>query len=62
MKLKNRGTVFVVVRGREAGAAVVGVFMDYDEAENYAGACEQQWLEKTGASVPFEVQLSTYYG
>lgn len=56
---KNRASVYVVRRGEEA---VCGVFKEYQEAEDYAGACEQQWLEKTGHRVRFYVVISTFYG
>jgi hypothetical protein len=57
---KTRATVFVVVRGE--GEALVGVFSDYEEAEDYRGACEQEWIDKTGHSYPFFVRSSTFYG
>lgn len=69
-KLLNRGNMFVVIRttmdvtGAWANPAVVGAFTDMDQADDYRGACEQQWLDKVGnvKHVNFEVQLTTYYG
>lgn len=59
---KNRASVYVVIRRGTHDDAVVGVFADFDEANDYSGACEQQWLEKTHAKVLFDVVLSTFYG
>lgn len=62
MKLpKNRANVYVVYR-MGTHPAVCGVFTDYEDADNYAGACKQQWLERYGVSAEFNVQLSTFYG
>jgi hypothetical protein len=65
-KLKNRGNMFVVVRQQwnGIGCHVVGTFSNMDDADDYKGTCEQQWLDKMGSlhGVEFEVQLTTYYG
>jgi hypothetical protein len=55
---KNRANVYVVVRGD----SVCGVFGNYDDAEDYAGACKQEWYEKTKQKLEFKVVLSTFYG
>ena len=55
---KNRATVYVVLRHD----SVCGVFAELEEADDYRGACEQEWLEKTGKKVYFRVQVSTFYG
>lgn len=57
---KNRELMYVVVRGE--GEALVGAFSDYNAAEDYRGACEQEWLDKTDRNYPFYVRLVTYYG
>jgi hypothetical protein len=66
-KLLNRGNVFTVVRIGWQGVpapAVVGVFANLEEADDYKGMCEQQWKERIGHldGIEFEVQLTTYYG
>lgn len=55
---KNRANVYVVQRGE----AICGVFLHYDDAEDYAGACKQEWYDKTGQKLEFKVSLATYYG
>lgn len=57
---KNRSDLYVVVRGE--GEAICGAFSNYEAAEDYRGACEQEWLEKTSVPVPYYVRLTTYYG
>jgi len=57
---KNRATVYLVVRGN--GEAFCGVFATPEEADDYKGACEQEWLDKTGKYYPFFVRSSTFYG
>jgi hypothetical protein len=40
----------------------LGVFNDYDSAEDYAGACAQELKEKVGYGVFFcKVELTTFY-
>lgn len=56
---KSRANLYLVVR---EGEAICGGFSDYDEAENYRGACEQEFFEKTGKTVRFYVRLTTFYG
>lgn len=57
---KNRADIYVVTRG----AAVCGSFSDFDAADDFAAACEQEFFDKTGDYSPesFRVQLSTFYG
>lgn len=57
---KNRATVFIVTRG--FGEAICGVFADYEDAEDFRGVCEQEFLDKTGAMEHFFVRSSTFYG
>lgn len=68
-KLLNRGNIFIVTRNQFGYAeyqrsAVVGAFSNLDDADDYKGACEQQWIDKVGSlnDVEFEIQLTTYYG
>lgn len=57
---KNRADIYVVTRGD----AVCGVFASFEEADNYAAACEQEFFDKAGNFSPdsFKVQVSTFYG
>jgi hypothetical protein len=59
---KNRANVYVVMRMGATDQTVCGVFANYDDAEDFAGACKQEWYEKTGTKLKFEVVLSTFYG
>lgn len=59
---KNRANIYVVIRLDAVDQTVCGVFSEYDDAEDFAGACKQEWLEKTGTKLHFDVVLSTYYG
>lgn len=56
---KNRETVFYVSR---EDSVVVGVFANYEDAEDYSGGCEQEFLDKTGYTVRFYVHATTFYG
>lgn len=57
---KNRANLYIVVRLFDK--TTIAGFSEYDEAVDFAGACEQEWLEKVGEFRPFTVQLITYYG
>jgi len=62
---KNRANVYVVTRENEnTGSSVLGVFPEFDEAENFRAAAEQEFLEKVGrlGNYFFIVSLSTFYG
>lgn len=61
---KNRANVFAVVREQVTGSSVLGVFPDFEEANDFRYACEQEWLEKIGElrGYVFSTQLSTFYG
>lgn len=66
-KRLNRGNVFVVLRDDTRGTygpAVVGVFYNLEDADDYKGMCEQQWIDKVGSldGVEFDIQLTTFYG
>jgi hypothetical protein len=56
---KNRANLYEVVR--EDGA-LCGAWSNYDDAEDFRAACEQEFFEKTGHKVPFYVKLTTFYG
>lgn len=64
MKLKHRGDVFTVIReGAGRPAAVLGVFSDAEEADNFKDAMAQEWFEVTkGTVAEFCVWITTYYG
>lgn len=60
MKLpKNRADVFAVTRG----AAVCGIFPHFEDADEYAAECEQEFFERTGdySTDSFKVVLTTFY-
>lgn len=65
---KHRSTVYTVVRRFDddycSNFHTVGVFGDPNEADDYAGKCTQEWLEKYKDThgVFFEVQITTFYG
>lgn len=67
---KNRASLYIVVRrddwdGDFGGTtSLLGGFADFDEAENYKGACAQEWLERVGRSdgIGFYIELTTFYG
>lgn len=68
IKLKNRGNLFVVIRhdlqGSWNSSTACAAFADLDDADDYKGACEQEWRERVGdlEGVDFDIQLTTYYG
>lgn len=63
--LKHRVGVFVVMRQPvdEHKATVVGVFEFPSLAYEFAGACEQEWIDNGGIEdeVSFVVTYSTFY-
>lgn len=60
---KNRANIYVVVREDESHTAILGVFSDLIEADDYKGACAAEWFNITkGQPANFEVRLSTFYG
>lgn len=68
-KRLNRGNVFVVVRNsfgysEYQASVVVGVFANLEDADDYKGTCEQQWIDKVGSlnDIEFDIQLTTFYG
>lgn len=74
MKLpKHRANVFLVERnmvtpeeyylGKWTSTVVVGVFATHEGAEDFAGACTQEFIEKgyDSAMYSFETKMSTYY-
>lgn len=65
--MKHRSNVFVVERrvitNHVWEHAVIGVFLTYEGADNYAGACTQQFRERgfDEDDFTFYVTMSTYY-
>ncbi len=67
---KNRANVFHVVRyhyvsnGEMGGGINVGTFSDVGNADDFRGACEQEWRDKLGdeANTLFLVEMGTFYG
>lgn len=60
-KLKgNRPNIFIVTRGD----SVIGAFSQFEEADNYCAAMEQEFFEKAGdySKEPFKVQMTPFYG
>jgi len=64
MKLpKSKTGLFVVCRhvmAAEEGTPV-GIFLTAESADNYAGACEQQMLEKGLSTFNFRVHYVMFY-
>lgn len=61
---KHRANCFLVMRYiNQHSAVVVGVFPTDSGADEFAGACTQEYLERgfTPAEFSFEVQMTTYY-
>ena len=66
MKLpKNKSSVYAVVRysGNLLPSVIIGVFLSMEAADNFAGACKQEWLDKGlfEANGIFGVELTTFY-
>jgi hypothetical protein len=64
---KNRANCYVVSRYSYAetdhATPVVGVFAHFDDADDYASACQQEMKDKIGyEGYGFKVDLSTFYG
>lgn len=63
---KNRASIFVVERvDADYSSVVCGVFADVQEAEDFAGACKQEWIDKYPSwdkHPQFRVSISTFYG
>jgi hypothetical protein len=61
---KHRANCFIVMRYMTGHRAVVmGVFPTDTGADEFAGACTQEFIEKgfTSTEFHFEVQMTTYY-
>jgi hypothetical protein len=67
---KNKSNVFHVARYNYEGngdlrfAANCGTFANISDADDFRGACEQEWRDKLGddANVLFRVEMGTFYG
>jgi hypothetical protein len=65
MKLpKPRSFLYLIVREMEGTrAAFLGTYTDADQADDYKGACESEWKERTqGAPAEFTVTAVPFYG
>ena len=63
---KHRANCFVVERrvlDKVVSYSTVGVFPTYESADNFAGACQQEFLEKgyPEDDFSFKVCMTTYY-
>lgn len=53
----------MVIRELDMYTAILGVFSDPVDADNYKDSCAAEWFDKTGGTPAlFDVRLSTYYG
>ena len=62
---RNRANIYVVVREDTlyGHTAVLGVFSDLVDADDFKDAAAAEWFDKTrSAHAEFAVRLSTYYG
>ncbi len=61
---KNRKNIYVVIRdipGRRP--AILGVFADLGQADDYKDACASVWTEASNdTAAVFDVVISTFYG
>jgi len=64
MKLpKNKTNLYIVVRHYANNTSIIGGFSDWEAADNFREACQQEWkdLGATEKDVQFDVELTTYY-
>lgn len=64
MKLKNRAYLFLVVRNLVSngeGQLPIASFYTMEGAEEYAGVCQQEFLERNINEFSFEVVPVIYY-
>jgi hypothetical protein len=66
MKLpKNKSSVYAVVRYSNSllPSTLIGVFLSLEAADNFAGACKQEWIDKGlfEENGIFGVELTTFY-
>ena len=60
---KNKTNLYLVVRHCVGNTSVIGGFSEYEAADNFKDACQQEWkdLGATEKDVQFDVELTTYY-
>lgn len=62
-KLKNRGTLFLTIRqdARNQSETPIAAFVTLERAEEYAGACLQEFLDKGITEFVFGTVPVIYY-
>jgi hypothetical protein len=58
---KTRDTIYLVVRLAPDDTTPIAAFRTPDRADEYAGACTQEFEERGYLNVFFEVQAVIYY-
>jgi len=61
MKLKNRSNLFLVVRESEDTEIPIAGFLTMESADEYAGACQQDFEERNIDNFEFKVVPLIYY-
>ena len=65
MKLpKNRQTLFVIMRVEKANPdnqTPIGIMAELEDADNYAGACEQDMIDHGITAYTFKVAAVSFY-
>lgn len=63
MKLKNKSTLFLVVRRKFLSQEEVSIagFLTLDSADDYKGSCEQEFEDKKILGYRFKVVPVIYY-
>lgn len=59
--MKNRDTLFVVIRVGDKQEIPVAAFKTLERAEEYAGQCLQEFLDKRITEYVFGVTAMTFY-
>lgn len=61
---KNKANLFVVIRNQNGAKANIGAFFNLEDADDFVGKCEQEFLDKVGPGhdFTFYVESLTYYG
>lgn len=62
MKLpKNRDSVYLVVRTDAKGVVPIAAFRTMDSADEYSGACEQEFIDRNIDEYDFKTLAVIYY-
>ena len=61
MKLKHRSNLFLVVREFEDDEIPIAGFLTPESADEYAGACEQEFIDREVFGFKFKVVPLIYY-